>query len=89
MVVRDTLRAHTAAGIQQAMARRGAQRLYGPPYAPALAPIDPWWSTVKTARRRAKARLREALDTAITEALATVTAADAHGWLRHCGYALQ
>lgn len=84
MVVMDHLRAPKAVGIQQALARRGAR----PPDSPDLSPIDPCWSKVKTALRKANARLREALDTAITEALATVTAVDAHGWFLHCGYAV-
>jgi transposase len=89
MIVMDHLRAHKAVGIQQALARRRARRLSRPLYSPDLAPIEPCWSKVKTALRQAKARVREALDTAITEALATVTEADAQGWVRHCGYALQ
>jgi transposase len=89
IVVMDNLRAHKAVGIQQALARRGARLLYLPPYSPDLSPIEPCWSKVKTALRQAKARLREALDTAITEALATVTGADAYGWFLHCGYAVQ
>ena len=76
MVVMDHLRAHKAVGIQQALARRGARLLYLPPYSPDLAPIEPSWSRVKTALRKAKARVREALDVAIMEALATVTAED-------------
>ncbi len=36
--------------------------------------------------RRAGARTREALEEAICQALLTVTAQDAHGWFRHCGY---
>ena len=89
LVVLDNLRAHKAVGVQQALARRGARLLYLPPYAPALSPIAPGWSTVTTARRTAKARTRSALDTAITQALPTVTRTDAHGWCRPCGYALQ
>ena len=89
MVVMDNLRAHKAVGIQQALARRGARLLYLPPYSPDLSPIEPCWSKGKTALRKAKARLREALDTAITGALATVTAVDAHWWFLHCGYAVQ
>jgi transposase len=89
IVVMDNLRAHKAVGIQQALARRGARLLYLPPYSPDLAPIEPCWSKVKTALRQAKARTREALDTAITGALVTVTSSDAYGWFRHCGYALQ
>jgi transposase len=89
MVVMDNLRAHKAVGIQQALARRGARLLYLPPYSPDLSPIEPCWSKVKTVLRTAKARTREALDMAITAALATITDADAQGWFRHCGYALR
>ena len=88
-VVRAHLRAHKAVGVQQALARRGARLLYVPPYSPDLAPIEPCWSTVKTALRKAKARTREALETAIAGILVTITPADAWGWFRHCGYALQ
>ena len=88
MVVLDNLRAHKTVGIQQMLARRRARLLYLPPYSPDLAPIEPCWSKVKTYLRQAQARTRQSLDTAITEALATVTDADARGWFRHCGYAL-
>lgn len=89
IVVMDNLRAHKAVGIQQAIARRGARLLYLPPYSPDLSPIEPCWSKLKTALRKAKARTRATLDTAIVEALATVRATDAWGWFHHCGYALQ
>ena len=89
VVVLDNLGAHKAVGIQQMLARRRARLLYLPPYSPDLAPIEPCWSKVKTHLRQAKARTRQALDSAITDALATVTDADARGWFRHCGYALQ
>jgi transposase len=89
IVVMDNLRAHKAVGVQQALARRGARLLYLPPYSPDLSPIEPCWSKVKTALRKAKARARDALDTAITRALTTVTAADAHSWFVYCGYALR
>ena len=89
IVVMDNLRAHKAVGIQQAIARRGARLLSLPPYSPDLSPIEPCWSKMKTALRKAKARTRAALDTAILGALVTVTSSDAQGWFRHCGYALQ
>jgi transposase len=89
IVVMDNLGAHKAVGVQQALARRGARLLYLPPYSPDLSPIEPCWSKVKTVLRKAKARTREALDMAITGALATITDADAHGWFRHCGDALR
>jgi transposase len=88
-VVMDNLRAHKAVGVQQALARRGARLLYLPPYSPDLSPIEPCWSKVKTALRKAKARTRDALDTTITRALPMVTGTDAQGWFMHCGYALR
>ena len=89
IVVMDNLRAHKAVGVQQALARRGARLLYLPPYSPDLSPIEPCWSKVKTALRTAQARVRDALDTAITRALSTITATDAHSWFAYCGYALR
>jgi len=89
LVVMDNLAVHKAPGIQQALARRGARRLYLPPYSPDLSPIEPCWGKVNTFLRKAKARTREALDRVIPQALATVTATDALSWFAHCGYALQ
>jgi transposase len=88
LVVLDHLGVHKARGIQQRLARRRVRRLYVPPDSPDLAPIEPCWSQVKTALRRAKARTRGALDSAITSVRPTVTEADARGWFRHCGDAL-
>jgi len=88
LVVLDNLRAHKAVGIQQMLARRRVRLLYWPPYSPDLSPIEPCWSKVKTDLRTAKARTRAALDTALSQALTTVTAADACHWFRHCGYVL-
>jgi transposase len=85
IVVLAHLRAHTAVGIQQRLARRRVRRLYWPPSSPDLSPIEPCWSKVKTGWRTAKARTREALDTALSQALATVTTVDAYHWFRHCG----
>jgi transposase len=85
IVVLDNLKAHKAVGIQQMLARRRVRLLYWPPYSPALWPIEPCWSTVKAGLRTAKARTREALETALGQALATVTAVDASNWCRQCG----
>jgi transposase len=89
IVIMDNLRAHKAAGIREAIAQAGAQVLYLPPYSPALSPIEPCWSKLKTALRTAQARTREALEHAMAQALATITIADSHSWFHHCGYALQ
>jgi transposase len=88
IVVLDNLSAHKATGVQQALARRQVRRLFLPPYSPDLSPMELCVSKLKTALRAAKARTREALETAIRKALETVTAADAGNWFKHCGYAL-
>jgi transposase len=85
----DNLQAHKAVGVQQAMARRGARLLYVPPYSPDLSPLEPCWSKGKTALRKAKARTRGALDTAMAGVMVTVSLATAWGWFKHCGYPLQ
>jgi transposase len=88
IVIADKLSAHKAAGVQEAIAAQGARLLYLPPYSPDLNPIERCWSKIKTCLRAAKARTREALDEAVTRALATVTEADARAWFAHCGYVL-
>jgi transposase len=88
IVVADNLSAHKAAGVQEAVEATGARLLYLLPYSPDLNPIERCWSKLKTFLRAAKARTREALDTAVTRALATVTESDARAWFAHCGYVL-
>jgi transposase len=87
-VVLDNLGAHKVEGVRAAIEARGARLLYLPPYSPDLNPIERCWSKIKTTLRAAQARTREALEEAITLALATVTESDARAWFKHCGYAL-
>ena len=89
LVIMDNLRAHKATGIREALEQTGARLLFRPPYSPDLSPIERGWAKLKTSLRKAQARPREALDTAITEALRTITATDAHGWFSYSGYALR
>lgn len=86
VVVMDNLSEHKVSGIAESIERRGARLEYLPPYSPDFSPIEPCWSKLKTALRRAKARTYGALDSALVGALETVTASDAHGWFQHCGY---
>jgi hypothetical protein len=53
---------------------------------PDFSPIEETFSKLKAYLRRAGARTREELQEAIGQALLTVTAQDAQGWFRHCGY---
>jgi len=86
VVVMDNLSAHKVAGVRSLIEARGAQLLYLPPYSPDFNPIEQAWSKIKEILRAAKARLLEALEAALTQALAAVTADNAVAWFRHCGY---
>ena len=86
IMVMDNLRAHKVAGVQHMIEGRGARLIYLPPYSPDLSPLEQAWSKLNTDLRATKARTREALEAAITQALSLITAADAHGWFAHGGY---
>jgi transposase len=88
IVAAANLSAHKAAGAQEAIAAPGARLRYLPPYSPDLNPSERCWSKIKTFLRAAKARTREALEAAVTRALATVTESDARAWFAHGGYVL-
>jgi transposase len=88
VVVMDNLKAHTVAGITEAIESRGARVLYLPPYSPDLNPIEKCWSKIKTALRKAKARTREELEAALKEVLKSITESDAQAWFTCCGYAV-
>jgi transposase len=85
VVVMDTLSAHEVTGIGERIEACGARLHYLPPYSPDLNPIEKAWSKFKKFLRDAKARTKEALDQAVTDALKTITADNA-AWFRHCGY---
>ncbi len=78
----DNLAPHKAAGVRAALDRAGLDYRYLPAYSPDLNPIEPCWSKLKGRLRAEAARSPDAL----AAALATVTAADARGWFRLCGY---
>jgi len=86
IVVMDNLSIHKGAKVRSAIEARGCQLLFLPSYSPDLSPIEEAFSKLKVYLRRAGARTREALQEAVIQALATITAQDAQGWFRHCGY---
>ena len=88
VVILDDLSPHKAPAVRRRCAAAGLELLLLPRYAPDLNPIEPMWAKVKAALRAAAARTVAALETALGEALAGVTAADARGFFRGCGYAL-
>jgi hypothetical protein len=60
--------------------------LFLPSYSPDFSPIEEAFSKLKAFLRRMEARTPESLQEAIGQALLTITAQDAQGWFRHCGY---
>ncbi|MGH8336107.1 MAG: IS630 family transposase [Gammaproteobacteria bacterium] len=82
VVVMDNLSSHKVDGVRQLIENVGAAVLYLPPYSPDLNPIEKAWAKLKQLLRSTKARSKEALDQAITDALKLITPQDAHAWFR-------
>ena len=86
VVVMDNLGAHKGGRVRELVEGRGCEVLYLPTYSPELNPIEQAFSKLKGLLRGAEARSRAALIEAMGRALGTVTATDARGFFRHCGY---
>lgn len=89
VVVMDNLSSHKIKGVRQLIEKAGAEVLYLPPYSPDLNPIEKAWSKLKQFLRSAKARTKEALEAAITEAIRLITPENANAWFNHCINGLQ
>jgi transposase len=86
VVIMDNLPAHRTSTVDELVEAAGCYVLRLPPYSPDLNPIEMAISKVKALLRSAERRTIDALQTAIGEALACVTADDATAYARHCGY---
>jgi transposase len=86
VVVMDNLSAHKGPRAAAAVAAAGCVLAYLPPYSPDLSPIEPMWSKVKSAVRKAAARTFAGLVDAVAAALRGVTPEDCDGYFEHCGY---
>jgi transposase len=82
VVVMDNLSAHKAPAVRQSIEKTGAEVLYLPPYSPDLNPIEKAWAKLKQLLRAVKARSKDALDQAITNALPSITPGNAQAWFR-------
>ena len=87
-VVMDNLNVHRATAVRERIEAREYQLVFLPSYSPDFNPIEEAFSKLKTSLRRAKARTREALDSAIAEGLQRITAQDARHLFTHCGFAV-
>ena len=86
LVVWDNHSIHGGAEVRALIEGRGAALHPQPRYTPEANAAEPLWSKVKGHVRRARADTAEGLAAALRSAVSSVTAADAVGWLRHCGY---
>jgi transposase len=87
IVVMDNLAAHKAEAVREALGAANIAYRYLPACSPDLNPIEQAWSKLKARLRADGARSRDLLEAALGPALAAVTARDAQGWFRLCGYA--
>jgi transposase len=86
VVVFDNLSPHKQPGVRAAIEAAGCRVIFLPPYTPEWNPIEPCWSKMKEFLRSRAASTRDALEAAVADAMDTITAQDACGWFRHCGY---
>jgi len=85
-VVMDNLAPHKAQAVRERIEDAGLKLRLLPRYSPDLSPIEPCWSKIKTLLRAREARSVEALDRELPAVLDAISAQDAHGWFRSCGY---
>jgi len=86
IVVLDNLSAHKNKRVREMIESVGAELWFLPPYSPDLNPIEKMWSKIKAILRTLRARTEKALINAIAKALDQITASDAKGWFKLCGY---
>ena len=93
VLVVDNASIHKVAGIREAVEEHGARLLFLPAYSPDLNPIELAFSSIKAWLRRYRERVDEGLESengeiydTFWEAVHSVTAGDAKGWYKHCGY---
>ena len=86
IVVMDNLGSHKSQVAQAFVESRSANYLFLPAYSPDFNPIEKMWSKVKQILRGIKACTQEEFFAAVAKALSMVTANDAQGWFKSCGY---
>lgn len=85
-VVMDNLAPHKAEAVRERIEGAGLKLRFLPRYSPDFSPIEPCWSKIKTLLRAKEARSVEALDGELPAVLSAISARDARGWFRCCGY---
>ncbi len=86
VVVMDNVPTHKVAGVQEAIAARGASVLHLPRYSPDFNPIEKPFSKIKSILQRIAARTADALEAAIAEALLSFTPQECMNYFASSGY---
>lgn len=86
IVILDNLAVHKRAPIRRLIRAAGCSAIFLPSYSPDFNPIEQAFAKIKAFLRRVEARTPEALENAIGQAIDLITATDAMGFFRHCGY---
>lgn len=86
IVLWDNARIHEAPDLIEQIEARGACVRALPRYSPEFNPIELLWSKLKHLIKKACADTAEALKEAVEAATVQITAQDAQGWFRHCGF---
>ena len=87
IVVADNLGSHKSKAVRQAIRNVGARLIFLPKYSPDLNPIEPSFSKLKGALRKAEARTVDDVCDAIGEILKTFTPQECANYFVHAGYA--
>jgi len=88
IVLLDNLRSHKVAGIAEAIAARGAQLIYLPPYSPDLNPIEQAFAKYKALLRKAAERTVESLWHTIGRIADLFPPAECRNFIKSAGYAI-
>ena len=87
IVLLDNLRSHKVAGVAEAVAARGAQLIYLPPYSPDLNPIEQAFAKYKALLRKAAERTVESLWQTIGRIADLFSPAECRNFFNKAGYA--
>ena len=87
-VVMDNLAVHKNEEVRAKIEARGCRLWFLPAYSPDFNPIEHAFAKLKNFLRKAKARTQDSLQSAIGAGLDAISAKDACGWFKHCGFPL-
>lgn len=86
IVIADNLSSHKVTGIREAIAAKGAELRYLPPYSPDLNPIEKLFSKLKALLKKAAHRTMDALWNEIGQLLNTFSKTECSNYFKAAGY---